>query len=78
MTAKVTAEVIDRVVELIPDEWLGESGGNGGRVGGDVSGGDSGGAGVNGSGRAAYARYLNARLNGPRQFVEEAIRVRVR
>jgi hypothetical protein len=52
MTAKVSAEVIDRVVNLIPGEWL------------------------DGDTNVVYGRYLNERLNAPRRFVEEAMRVR--
>jgi hypothetical protein len=55
MTAKVTDEVIDRVVQLIPGDWVGD-----------------------GAGGGAYQNYLKERRNAPRQFVEEAMRVRVR
>lgn len=55
MAVKLTAEAIDRIVELIPGEWLGD------------------GDGVSGS---AYGRYLRRRLEAPRRFVEEAMRVR--
>lgn len=53
MTARLTDGVIDRVVPLIPGEWLGDGGG-----------------------ASAYNRYLKARLDAPRRFVEEAMRVR--
>jgi hypothetical protein len=56
----LTPEVIDRVVQLIPDAWL---------VGDAVFSGSD-------AYRAAYVEYLVKRLETPRAFVEEAIRAR--
>ncbi|HZH90368.1 MAG TPA: HipA family kinase [Pyrinomonadaceae bacterium] len=60
LAARLTAEVIGEIVNLIPDVWLGtdstfESAGEF---------------------RQAYADYLMRRLEAPRLFVEEAARVR--
>jgi len=60
LAARVTPEVIERVVQLVPDPWLA---------------GDSPFAGA-GEHRAAYAEYLLARLEPPRAFLEEAVRAR--
>jgi hypothetical protein len=60
MTARITAEVIDRAVKLIPDEWLA----------GDSPFGDS------RQHREAYVEYLLRRLEFRHAFVEEAIRAR--
>jgi hypothetical protein len=60
MAARVTPEVVERVVGLIPDAWLA---------------GDSPFAG-NDEHRDAYAEYLLARLAPPRPFLEEAVRAR--
>ena len=60
MTERLTPEVIDRVVKLIPDEWLT----------GDALFGSS------DEYRKAYVVYLVTRLEAPRAFVEEAIRAR--
>ena len=60
MTERLTPEVIDRVVKLIPDEWLT----------GDALFGSS------DEYRKAYVEYLVTRLEAPRAFVEEAIRAR--
>ena len=53
----LTADEIERIVGLLPDDWLAEDGGPAPR-------------------RAAYAGYLQRRLEAPRPFVEEAIRAR--
>ncbi len=62
MADQVTPEIIDRIVELIPEAWLG----------GDASFGGS------QRHRAAYVEYLKTRLEPPRDYVEEAIRARSR
>jgi hypothetical protein len=54
LAPKITPDVLERVVQLIPDEWLE---GDAGEV------------------PATYAHYLQARLEAPRPFVEEAQRV---
>ena len=60
MAERITAELIERVVKLVPDDWL-------------VS--DSPFQDASGH-RDAYAEYLTGRLQAPRRFVEEAIRAR--
>jgi hypothetical protein len=60
MAGKLTAGVIDGIVELIPDAWL--------------DGAES--AEVAARHRTAYSRYLQDRLASPRAFVEEAARGR--
>ena len=60
MAAVVTPDVIDAIVSAIPDEWLADDPAN-------VVAADS---------RAAYARFLRARVEAPRAFVEEAARAR--
>ena len=55
----LSPEVVDGVLALIPDSWL-----EGEPAFGDVA-----------THRAAYRRFLTARLVAPRQFVEEALRV---
>ena len=60
MSALVTAEVIDGIVELIPESWLKDE-----RSSPDVR-----------RRRNAYAGYLAKRLEGPHAFLEEAIRAR--
>jgi HipA-like protein len=60
MAAALPAEAIDGIVSLIPDGWLT----------GDGEGGDP------ARFRTAYAAYLRRRLEAPRRFVEEAVRVR--
>jgi hypothetical protein len=60
MAGKLTAEVIDGIVDLIPDAWLKEDDADGDAV----------------SSRAAYSRYLRDRMTAPRSFVEEAVRAR--
>jgi hypothetical protein len=60
MAARITEDLIERVVSLIPDDWLvsespfDEAEGH----------------------RDAYIEYLSRRLQAPRLFVEEAIRAR--
>ena len=60
MAARITAEVIDSAVNLIPDEWLA----------GNTPFGDS------RQHREAYVEYLLSRLESRHAFVEEAIRAR--
>lgn len=60
MLGRITREVIERVVKLIPDSWLA----------GDASLGGS------QQQRNVYAEYLVRRLEPPHTFVEEAIRAR--
>jgi HipA-like kinase len=60
MLVLITPEVIERVVELIPDSWLdGEP-----SLGGSHQQ------------RSVYASYLSTRLKSPQPFLEEAIRAR--
>jgi hypothetical protein len=60
MAGKLTPDVIDTIVGMIPDVWLGEAGAavDAPRC------------------RAAYSRYLTNRVTAPRPFVEEAVRAR--
>ena len=60
MTGTLTADIIAGIVELIPDQWLGDgsSASEGARY------------------RAAYRRYLVDRLASPRGFVDEAVHAR--
>lgn len=60
MTGRLTPEVVDRIVKLVPDAWLNN---------------DSPSGGSNPS-PEAYAEYLLSRLGAPRAFLEEAIRAR--
>ena len=53
LAARLTPEVVERIVSWIPEGWIAE-----------------------GTSRATYARYLEARLAPPRAFVEEALRAR--
>jgi len=62
LTARLTRPVIDAIVEQIPAVWLG----------GDAPFAD------HRDHRAAYATWLERRLQAPRAFVEEAIRARSR
>lgn len=62
LTARLTRPVIDAIVEQIPAAWLG----------GDAPFAD------HRAHRAAYATWLERRLQAPRAFVEEAIRARSR
>jgi len=59
MSDCVVPETIHRIVSQIPDAWLEESSTFGGRA----------------QQRAAYIAYLLSRLEPPRSFLEEAIRV---
>lgn len=61
LAATLSRDVIERIVALVPDDWLG----------GDVPF-----ASVAGH-RDAYAHYLCRRLEAPRVFAQEAIRARV-
>ena len=56
----VSSGVLRRILSLVPDSWLT----------------DGGGAGDADAARAAYVRYLEARLAAPRAFVEEALSAR--
>ncbi|MBE7552353.1 MAG: aminotransferase class I and II [Anaerolineales bacterium] len=60
LSARLTPEIIDSVVSLIPAAWLNS----------EASFAD------HAEHRAAYAAYLHRRLESPREFVEEAIRAR--
>jgi hypothetical protein len=60
MTGRVTPDIIDRIVKLIPDAWL---------VGDASFGGSN-------QQRDAYLEYLLRRLEPPHVFLEEAIRAR--
>jgi hypothetical protein len=60
LAAAVTPELIDTIVAMIPDHWLGDDPAN-------AAPDDS---------RAAYRRFLSARVEAPRAFVEEAARAR--
>jgi hypothetical protein len=60
MTAQLTPDILDRIVQLIPDAWLVEDA----SLGGDTSY------------RDAYMEYLLRRLEPPHAFLEEAIRAR--
>ncbi|MEN3336188.1 MAG: hypothetical protein V7641_5553 [Blastocatellia bacterium] len=60
MSGRITPEIIDSIVRLIPDAWLvGDSPFDG-----------------SGQHRDAYIEYLLKRLEAPHAFVEEAIRAR--
>ena len=58
LSAKITPQVIERIVNLIPDAWLS----------GDEQFANP------AAYRAAYNEYLNRRLQAPQAFLEEAIR----
>jgi hypothetical protein len=60
MTERITPDIIDSIVKLIPDAWL---------VGGSSFSGSN-------QYRDAYIEYLLRRLEQPHVFVEEAIRAR--
>jgi hypothetical protein len=60
MVARLTPDVIDPVLEIIPESWLTER--DGARTASQR--------------RADYARYFSERLASPRAFVEEAVRAR--
>ena len=60
MAGLLTTDVVEGIVDLIPDAWLAENGaiGEAARY------------------RTAYSRYLRDRVKEPRAFVEEAVRAR--
>jgi hypothetical protein len=60
MAAALTPAMIEGIVAMIPDDWLSEE-----ATAADQT-----------RVRAAYGRYLQRRLETPRRFVEEAVRVR--
>ena len=60
MTGRVTPDILDNIVKLIPEAWL---------VGDSPFGGSN-------QHRDAYMEYLLSRLESPRVFLEEAIRAR--
>ena len=60
MTGRVTPDILDNIVQLIPEAWL---------VGDSPFGGSN-------QHRDAYMEYLLSRLEPPRVFLEEAIRAR--
>ena len=60
MAGTLTPDVIDGIVELIPDAWLAMDRRRAKAL----------------AYRAAYRRYLLDRLASPRAFVEEAVRAR--
>lgn len=60
MTELITEDVIKRVVDLVPDDWL-KANSSFGTIA---------------ENRQAYVDYLTRRLDAPRNFVEEAIRAR--
>jgi hypothetical protein len=62
MTERITPGIIDSIVQLIPDEWLGGNSSFGG----------------SNEYREAYMEYLVRRLEPPHGFLEEAIRARSR
>jgi hypothetical protein len=63
MSALITPEVIRRIVDLIPDDWLEDDP----AFTGETARQDH---------RRAYEHYLVSRLEAPRAFVEEAVRAR--
>jgi hypothetical protein len=60
MTGLITEEVIKGIVDLVPDGWMK----------------DNSPFSTSAENRKAYVEYLTRRLDGPRHFVEEAIRAR--
>jgi hypothetical protein len=60
MASALTPAVIEGIVALIPDEWLTD-----GTAGAEAA-----------RSRERYRHYLERRLDAPRSFVEEAVRVR--
>jgi hypothetical protein len=60
MAEALTPDVVDGILAVLPDEWLFET--DAGVTAADA--------------RAAYQRYLRARLESPRDFVEEAASAR--
>lgn len=61
LSVQVTRELIERIVALIPEVWLGNE-----ATFADAT-----------AHRAAYAQYLCRRIEAPHAFIEEAIRARV-
>jgi len=74
LAPQVTATLIDDIVGMIPDGWLAEPGPGPGPA--DRASGASDAVGEAAARRLAYSRYLRARAEAPRLFVEEALRVR--
>jgi hypothetical protein len=64
MTAAITQDEIKRIVDLVPDEWMQDDLGKANAPFGSVN-----------ENRQAYVDYLTRRLEMPRRFVVEAIRV---
>jgi hypothetical protein len=60
LIVRIPSEIIDQIVALMPDGWLGDETEFANHA----------------EHRAAYAAYLSRRLESPREFVEEAIRAR--
>lgn len=60
LAARVTAEAVSAIIEIIPESWLGDE-----PSFASVA-----------EHRAAYREYLTRRLEGPRPWVEEAVRAR--
>ena len=60
ISERLTPELIEAIVALIPDEWLEDTPGFAGKA----------------EHRKAYVEYFSRRLAAPRQFVEEAVRAR--
>ncbi len=60
MTQVITEDVIKRVVDLVPEDWMN----------------DNAPFSTTAENRQAYVDYLTRRLDAPRNFVEEAIRAR--
>jgi len=60
MHERLTPEVVEAIVALIPDEWLEDSPAFAGKA----------------EHRKAYVEYFSRRLAAPRHFVEEAVRAR--
>jgi hypothetical protein len=58
MTQALSADIVGRIVDLVPDDWLEDT---------PLFDGPR-------AQRDAYLRYLMARLQPPRRFAEEAIR----
>lgn len=59
MAARLTPDIVQGIVDVIPEAWLSSEGLE-----------------PSGASRDDYSRYLNARLAGPRGFVEEALSAR--
>ncbi len=65
MTASITHDEINRIVDLVPDEWMQDEQTKASAPFASVD-----------ENRQAYVDYLTRRLEAPRRFVEEAIRAR--